>query len=384
LLGVLGSYIGPLLGPVRDRFGATPAAAGLVASAWVVSHALIQVPAGLIVDRVGPWRLLVTAAVVAAMGVVVFALATSVAWLAVGRLVVGLGTGAVFIASLEAMALRGGTEAPGSTRGIYGALVNVGASAGVMAPSLLYDVLGWAGTSLTVALGCILLGVGWYPAASFPRGLPSEPGRVLPLWLAEPRILAMAAAHFSGYGVFIGVLTWAVDFVVRDYGRSLISGSLLVAIASLMGVAGRFTGGVLCERIGGGRSVLLAMLSTSLGLVFLALGASLPLVIMSLGVTCFAANLSFSAVFSPELAPESQRSSALGFVSLMGNIGAFVVVLAIAAALQHLGGYRVAWAIVAALVIGMTAAVITLERHSNYRGPASGRFTKHGIGTSAP
>jgi nitrate/nitrite transporter NarK len=335
-----------------------------VASAWVVSHALIQVPAGLIVDRVGPWRLLVMAALVTAAGGVVFALAASVIWLAVGRLVVGLGTGTIFIASLEAMALRARTGAPGSTRGIYGALVNVGASAGVLVPALLYGVLGWAGTSLAVAFGCLLLAVGWYPAASLPRGSPSGSRRALLSWLGEPRILAMAAAHFSGYGVFVGVLTWAVDFIVRDHGRSLISGSLLVAMASLAGVVGRFTGGVLCERIGAGRSVLLALLTTSLGLVLLALGARLPLVIMSLGVTCFASNLSFSAVFSPEMAPESQRSSALGFVSLMGNVGAFAVVLVVATSLQHLGGYRFAWAAVAALVMGMTAAVMALAPSS--------------------
>jgi nitrate/nitrite transporter NarK len=336
-----------------------------VASAWVVSHALIQVPAGVVVDRKGPWGLLVGSALVAAVGTAGFALARSVPLLVLSRFVVGLGTGTAFIAGLEAIVAAGRGRSMGPVRGAYGALVTVGASVGVLVPTFLYAVLDWAGTSLVIAGGCALLALLWSVPAAHPMVQSHEPETPHVSWLREPRVIAAAAAHVGGYGVYIGSLTWAVDFVIRDYGRSFTSGSVLVAAASALAIAGRLLGGLLNDLVGATRTVLWGMVITVLGLVVLAGKMALTIALVGFAMTCFATNLSFAAVFSPALVPNTQRGSALGFVSFAGNVGVLVVVLTIGTMLQHVGRYQAAWAAVAAVVVVLTCAVAVLERRAD-------------------
>lgn len=87
---------------VRD-FSSTGAMIGVMASAYFYPYALMQPPAGLIVDRLGPRKLITICMLVATVGAVWFSLAGSVSSAFWARMLIGLGSAAVFIPTCKAL-----------------------------------------------------------------------------------------------------------------------------------------------------------------------------------------------------------------------------------------------------------------------------------------
>lgn len=76
---------------LRAEFGLSASALGFITGLYFVSFALAQLPLGVAVDRYGPRKVQVVLTAIAVGGGLLFALSTSVLWLAVSRLIIGLG-----------------------------------------------------------------------------------------------------------------------------------------------------------------------------------------------------------------------------------------------------------------------------------------------------
>lgn len=87
---------------VRD-FSSTGAMIGVMASAYFYPYALMQPPAGIIADRLGPRKLITICMFVATAGAVWFSLAASVSSAFWARMLVGLGSSAVLIPTYKAL-----------------------------------------------------------------------------------------------------------------------------------------------------------------------------------------------------------------------------------------------------------------------------------------
>ena len=77
---------------------------GLLTSTYFLTFAAIQLPLGVMLDRAGPRKTETALLVIAAMGAAVFASASSLTGLAVGRGLVGLGVSACLMAGITAFA----------------------------------------------------------------------------------------------------------------------------------------------------------------------------------------------------------------------------------------------------------------------------------------
>lgn len=86
---------------VRD-LGLSAASLGLLTGAYLIAFAAFQLPLGILLDRIGARRTEATLLLVAAAGAVVFASASSLTWLIVGRALIGLGVSACLMASFRA------------------------------------------------------------------------------------------------------------------------------------------------------------------------------------------------------------------------------------------------------------------------------------------
>lgn len=84
-----------------ERFSASATALSSLAVMQVVVYAAAQIPVGMLLDRYGPSRLIISGASLMAIGQVVVAIAPSIEVAVVGRILVGLGDAATFVSGLR-------------------------------------------------------------------------------------------------------------------------------------------------------------------------------------------------------------------------------------------------------------------------------------------
>jgi MFS family permease len=93
-----------IAGPLVDEFDLNAAQLGVLTAIYFLTFAAVQLPAGAAIDRFGPSRVQAVLLTIAAVGALVFATASGIVGLMVGRGLIGLGVAAALVAGLKAIA----------------------------------------------------------------------------------------------------------------------------------------------------------------------------------------------------------------------------------------------------------------------------------------
>lgn len=88
-----------------DEFGLSASALGLLTSAYFLGFASLQIPVGILLDRVGPRRTNAVLLLFAGTGALVFSMAEGLTGLLVGRTLIGFGVAACLMSSIKAFTL---------------------------------------------------------------------------------------------------------------------------------------------------------------------------------------------------------------------------------------------------------------------------------------
>jgi MFS family permease len=215
------------LAPVFSvELGLGAADLGLLAGAYFLGFASLQLPLGQALDRFGPRRTLLALLAVAVLGCGLFALAGSLAGLIAARALIGAGVAACLMAPLTLF--RGLFSSAAQLRA-HSWLLMTG-SLGMLASTLpvqwLLPVLGWRGLFWSVAallaLGMLLL------ALAVPRDAPPTAAAVAAAptpgygaILRHPLFVAKAPLGFWLYGGMIAVQAlWAGPWLTRVAGQT--------------------------------------------------------------------------------------------------------------------------------------------------------------------
>ena len=144
---------------MRD-FQISAAALGNLSALYFYSYVAMQIPTGILADRLGSRCLLTMGALVASAGAVLFALAPDYGWAAAGRLLIG---GSVAVAFVGLLKVAGAWFAPHRFALISGLALFfgiIGAVTAGMPLRLLTDQWGWRTVILCSACGTLIVGVG--------------------------------------------------------------------------------------------------------------------------------------------------------------------------------------------------------------------------------
>ena len=82
-------------------FGLSAATLGSLSALYFYSYAAMQVPTGLLVDRLGPRRLLLGGLLVSTLGALIFAFAPDLIWAGIGRFLIGGSVSVAFVCTLK-------------------------------------------------------------------------------------------------------------------------------------------------------------------------------------------------------------------------------------------------------------------------------------------
>ena len=231
------------LAPVfSSELGIGAADLGLLAGAYFLGFAAMQLPLGRALDRHGPRRVLLVLLSVAVVGCAAFALARSLGMLVLARACIGVGVSAGLMAPLSCFRSRLSAVAQLRANSWMLMTGSLGMLASTLPVQWLLPVVGWRGLFWGVC-ACLVLSmlvVAWRvpdlpprPAASGDALDPQGYGPIL----RHPLFLRMAPLGFFVYGGMVAVQSlWAGPWLtqVAGWSSSQAAGGLFLINASML------------------------------------------------------------------------------------------------------------------------------------------------------
>lgn len=273
----LTSTVNVLLPTLAQTFGLSYAQVGIVRAANLAAMALLEIPAGLLSERVGARILLVAGLCIVGFGYIWLSLAAGFAAILFGLLLAGLG--AAFQHTLSSAIIS--AAFPGAScrpaLGTYNAAGDVGKLLLTGIFTLLVGLgFGWQTISrgygtVSIALAMMVLillfrgGIGGRPkriaTATEPEAHPAGWGI-----RSKAAFGGLCAINFLDTMVQSGFLTFVAFFMIEK-GVTISLATLAVVLTLAGGVVGKFCCGFLAERMGVIRSLVLVEFLTATGIV---------------------------------------------------------------------------------------------------------------------
>ena len=253
-------------------FSVTGTQLGTLHASFFYVYAAMQLPAGVLADRLGSRRTVTAGALVMSLGGLVFAAADSYALAFVGRALVGLGGSVLFVAILRFSANWFRPTEFARMNGITIAVAGVGGILATTPLAVAVAVAGWRETVAALSLVGVALAVGAYlvardspsaagfdpiadvdtPGSPSLRGVISNARRVL----GELETWLCGAVLFAGTGVNLTVIgLWGIPYLVESYGLSVTVASTYTLLASVGLLVGPPATGFVSDRLAARRSV---------------------------------------------------------------------------------------------------------------------------------
>ena len=286
---------------MRD-LNAGGAVLGNLSAFYFYAYAGLQIPAGLMMDRFGPRRLLSFGAMVCATGTILFALATSLGTAYLGRLLVGLGASFGFVGALKLAT----TWLPARRFALAsGLLMMAGMAGGILGQAPLAAVVEWVGwrqALLGSAAAGILLGIGtWMVVRDQPRGASITTGRVGVLDMArglatvvrngQNWLVALACASMTApLLAFAGL--WGVAWLMQVHGMSRPDAAITTSLLLLGWAFGSPIAGAISDHVGRRKPPLISAIVLGAGCLSVllyaeSLGAGVMRVLFFVSGVCF-------------------------------------------------------------------------------------------------
>lgn len=333
-----------------ERFDATAQILASFSVVQLVVYAGAQVPIGLLLDKVGPRVLIISGAVLMAMGQAFLAISTNVPMGLVGRILVGSGDAMVFVSVLKLLPLWfSGSRIPVLTQ-LVGTFGQVGQLISLFPFHLILVQFGWtpafsvmsglALASLLISVSLIRNGPGWEHLST---GAPMRTRDRLSAAWKQPGTRLGFWTHFTtSFMLNVFLLSWGYPFLVQgqgldgDFASALMS--VFVVVAILYGpLLGALTARYPNKRSNFALGVIVAMIL--MWAVVLFWPGTAPLWVLILLLVTVAAGGPSSVIafdFARTFNPPNIMGTAVGLVNTGGFFGGFVTIYLVGAVMDWL------------------------------------------------
>ncbi len=340
------------------EFSLSFAQVGLLRSAYSGALALFQVPAGFLAERLGEPRVLAAGTFLTAVGFFCVGAAAGFVPLLASLVIAGLGSGTQHPLS-SSLVSRAYEE--GRRRVAIGTFNFSGDLGKVTWPAAGALVASWAnwrwaaqgiGTIMLAAAACILFLLPMVSGGLAAPPTPAAPGRPAGGWgIRDAKGFALLSAiHGIDNGSRTVFFTY-LPFLLLGKGARMELMGLALGLTFAGGAAGKFLCGLLSERVGVIRTVLVTEAATGLGILLLLTLPATPALFL-LPVLGVALNGTSSVLYGtvPELVEPERRSRVYGLFYTIG-IGAGALSPPLFGVLSDAAGVPATLSVLAAVIL---------------------------------
>jgi sugar phosphate permease len=329
---------------VRD-LGLSAESLGLLGGAFFYSFAVLQVPMGTALDRIGPRIMISTLPLLTALGAFLFASSGTFTLAFIARLLMGMGMSCVLMGTFKALTAWFSADEFAT---MIGLTYSVGTLGNILATSpLAYmaSLVGWRISFVFIGIATILICALVFKVV---RDHPESPKEG---WIAEskpkedhiPILLSLrmifgslafwqiSMVNFFRYGTFVAIQgLWAGPYLMDALGHSPIQAGNILLMMSLGGIIGGPLGGRLSDKVFRSRKkvVILGMCAYGTGIFFLTGWTTITSPVFYYGLfLCLGCFMSFGmVVFShiKELFDTRMAATAMTAINFFTMMGAAV------------------------------------------------------------
>ncbi len=246
-------------------FDTTAASLGVLAATYFYVYTLMQVPTGVLVDTLGPRRILLIGGVISFIGSLWFGLAPDLSQALVGRTLVGLGVSVTFIAMLKIIALSFEEHRFASLTGLGVFIGNIGSVLAGVPLAFAAAEIGWRAVFIAVAVASLVFGtLAWWMMRHSAAMAGTRVDRTVVMgglwsvlrnrqtWAPALTNLGLAGSYFTFAGL------WAMPYLtqVHGYSRNIAATHLSLMYAGF--AVGCLTLGIISDRLRQRKTILIA------------------------------------------------------------------------------------------------------------------------------
>lgn len=354
----------------HDLAGATPLLVGLAIGAYGLTQALLQIPFGLLSDRIGRKPVIYAGLVIFAVGSVIAALADSITAVIIGRALQGSGAIAAATIALAADLTRESVRT--RTMAAIGISVALSFAVALVLGPLLGEAIGVSGIFWLTA-GFALLGMGVLAAVVPDPDRSTVHRDAQPVLDQVSGVLRNTTLLRLDLGIFLLHLTMVSLFVVlplslASAGLSAAEHWKLYLPVVLLAIALMVPFIIIAERAGKVRAVLIgaaaALAAAMLGFAVLDAGVWTALVLLTVMFTVFNLLEAILPSLVSKAASAGAKGTAMGVFSSAQFIGAFLGGLLGGLAHEQYGADAV-------FLLGAAAAAVWLGVVATLRPPSN-------------
>ncbi|MCL4459337.1 MAG: MFS transporter [Chloroflexi bacterium] len=321
----------PMLSVIGQKFDLTATQTGAITSTYFLLYVAMQIPAGLLGDRIGLKRVLVATYFLAGLGMLAIGLlAASYPTLLLFVAIHGLGGGAHFPTAYGLAMIN----MPSRLRGLGAAIINsgmaLGTALGLAAAGPVYLLTQeWRTPFLLLALPTLLIALLYALILREIRPTSLTPGRFQQL-LRNRNVVSICLANFCSLYGFWTILVWGPTFFQTERGIGLETAGLYTAIVAMAALPAGLVSGGLSDRLGRRLLSLILFPLATMMIISVAFVHSLTVMILALIGYGLFGKLSWDPIGASWLSDHvaainpDDLGSALGLYSFAGMSSAII------------------------------------------------------------
>ncbi len=356
-------FLAPIAPDIQDELGLSNTQTSIMISIPVVLGSLLRIPLGLLTDRLGGRLVFGLMLFYSAAAAVLVGFTTSYAALLGAGFLLGA-AGATFAIGIPFVAEWVPPKRQGFALGVYG-VGNVGTAVAAFSVPAIRESAGQEVAGLIFGAVIAVYGLIWWSLA---RDLPDREPKHQPyreVLRSGWNLYRLSLFYFVTFGGFVAMAIFLPKLLTDWFDLSLTDAGLRAAGFTLLATAARPVGGMLADRIGGSKLLVVVFIGIGLDAIGLSWQAAdpaiVPVTIFSLTMALFL-GLGNGAVFKqvPLFFPES-TGAATGIVGAAGGLGGFFPPLLLGVVKDATGDFVLGFVFLVAfawMCAGMAVAVL--------------------------
>lgn len=259
--------VGVVRNELQEAFSIGDAQFANIGSMYFYAYFIMQIPSGILADKIGPKKTVTMFSLLAAVGSVIFGLAPNIIIAYIGRFLVGIGVSVVFVCLIKIQSRWFYSKNFGLMIGVAGLAANAGAILAQTPLVFASQQFGWRKTFVFMGLAMVFFAV---LTAIFVKDDPSDMGLpsmdelenrpvssgkintidALKSVITNKRTWIISLAYigiYTGYVVFLG--TFGVSFLMQKYDITKVQAANYVIVAVIGSAVGGILIGYISDRI---------------------------------------------------------------------------------------------------------------------------------------